>query len=175
MWDLDGDAVKQPAWWAQTGLVQEEWGAVTMACNRLYGFVFNRKLQGRTGTMWMDFGGFLVLVRTYNLPNINMDLHKGKEHFFLFWSRVAPTSVRPTRPMGQIEEYCAGLWFFFFHLSFGKHICWGIIVDLKLLSATIHSVPLHRQSDHGHASSLCRDVRAPRESISQLGWQGRAG
>lgn len=87
---------------------------MAMACNGLYGFVFNRKLQDRTGTLRMDSGGFLVLVRTYNLPVIDMDLHKGKEHFFLFWS---------TRPMGQIEGYCTGLWFFFFHLSFGKHIC----------------------------------------------------
>lgn len=32
----------------------------------------------------MDFGGCLILFRSYNLPNINMDLHKGKEHFFPF-------------------------------------------------------------------------------------------
>lgn len=78
-----------------TGLFREEWGAVTLACNRLYGFVFNRKLQGRTGTMWMDFGGCLVVARSYNLSTIDMDLHKGKERFFLFWSRVASTSISP--------------------------------------------------------------------------------
>lgn len=68
---------------------------MTLACNRLYGFVFNRKLQGRTGTVRMDFGGFLAVARSYNLSTVYMDLHKGKAHFFLFWSRVASTSISP--------------------------------------------------------------------------------
>lgn len=41
----------------------------------------------------MDFGGCLILVHSYNFPIVNMDVHKGKEHFILIWKGATSTHM----------------------------------------------------------------------------------